>query len=392
MNAQRQVLLGAFFLIVLLVLGVYTLFLTDFSLFKERHLIVAHFSEANGLRKGDSVLVAGIRDGRVQMLAYDPAAPVERRITVTLSLDHDVQLREGFDIFISDATVLGGKQVYIDPGPAAGAEVSSAGALPGRVKGGALDGLGRLVDENSAKLSRTLDDLQTIVADAKNGVGTVGRLLRDEEMANELREGVTAAKASFANIEALTGDIREGKGVLGRLATDEDLAGKFTEIAANLEQITVDFKGFTSDVQAGKGVLGRLSKDETLAQEVADAVKQIREISERINTAEGTLWKFLEDPELYNRVMSATENIEQSTIGKLISNDELYAKLDKVATDISAATGALRNAEGTLGKLVMDRALYDDVQRALNILTRTLEEYREAAPLTTFSSILFSGL
>jgi phospholipid/cholesterol/gamma-HCH transport system substrate-binding protein len=392
MNAQRQVLLGAFFLVVLLVLGVYTLFLTDFSLFKERHLIVAHFSEANGLRKGDSVLVAGIRDGRVQMLAYDPAAPVERRITVTLSLDHAVQLREGFDIFISDATVLGGKQVYIDPGPAEGAEVSSAGALPGRVKGGALDGLGRLVDENSAKLSRTLDDLQTIVADAKNGVGTVGRLLRDEEMANELREGVTAAKASFANIEALTGDIREGKGVLGRLATDEDLAGKFTEIAANLEQITVDFKGFTSDVQAGKGVLGRLSKDETLAQEVADAVKQIREISERINTAEGTLWKFLEDPELYNRVMSATENIEQSTIGKLISNDELYAKLDKVATDISAATGALRNAEGTLGKLVMDRALYDDVQRALNILTRTLEEYREAAPLTTFSSILFSGL
>ncbi len=392
MNTQRQVLLGAFFLIVLLVLGAYTLFLTDFSLFKERHLIVAHFSEANGLRKGDSVLVAGIRDGRVQMLAYDPAAPIERRITVTLSLDNAVQLREGFDIFIADATVLGGKQVYIDPGPADGAPVSTASALPGRVKGGALDGLGKLVDDNSAKLSKTLDDLQTIVTDAKNGVGTVGRLLRDEQMANELREGVTAAKASFANIEALTGDIREGKGVLGRLATDEDLAGKFTEIAANLEQITVDFKGFTSDMQAGKGVLGRLAKDDTLAQEVADAVKQIREISERINTAEGTLWKFLEDPELYDRVMSATENIEQSTIGKLISNDELYAKLDKVASDVSAATGALRNAEGTLGKLVMDRALYDDVQRALNILTRTLEEYREAAPLTTFSSILFSGL
>jgi phospholipid/cholesterol/gamma-HCH transport system substrate-binding protein len=392
MNTQRQVLLGAFFLIVLLVLGAYTLFLTDFSLFKERHLIVAHFSEANGLRKGDSVLVAGIRDGRVQMLAYDPSAPIERRITVTLSLDNAVQLREGFDIFIADATVLGGKQVYIDPGPADGAPVSTASALPGRVKGGALDGLGKLVDDNSAKLSKTLDDLQTIVSDAKNGVGTVGRLLRDEEMANELREGVTAAKASFANIEALTGDIREGKGVLGRLATDEDLAGKFTEIAANLEQITVDFKGFTGDVQAGKGVLGRLAKDDTLAQEVADAVAQIKQISERINTAEGTLWKFLEDPELYDRVMSATENIEQSTIGKLISNDELYAKLDKVASDISAATGALRNAEGTLGKLVMDRALYDDVQRALNILTRTLEEYREAAPLTTFSSILFSGL
>jgi phospholipid/cholesterol/gamma-HCH transport system substrate-binding protein len=392
MNTQRQVLLGAFFLIVLLVLGIYTLFLTDFSLFKERHTIVAHFTEANGLRKGDSVLVAGIRDGRVQMLAYDPQAPIERRITVTLALDHAVQLREGYDIFIADATVLGGKQVYIDPGPASGAPVSTASALPGRVKGGALDGLGKLVDDNSAKLTQTIEDLQTIVADARAGVGTVGKLLRDEAMANELREGVAAAKSSFANIEALTADVRAGKGVLGRLATDEDLAGKFTEIATNLEQITVDFKGFTGDVQSGKGVIGRLAKDDQLAQEVADAVNQIKQISERINQADGTLWKFIEDDELFQRVMKATENIENSTVGKLISNDELYGKLSKVADDLSAATGALRNAEGTLGKLVMDRALYDEVSRALGILTRTLEEYREAAPLTTFSAILFAGI
>ncbi len=392
MNTQRQVLLGAFFLIVLLVLGVYTLFLTDFSLFKERHFLVAHFPEAYGLRKGDSVLVAGIREGRVQTLSYDPAAPLERRITVTLALDHAVQLREGYDIYIGDATVLGGKQVCIDPGPASGAAVSTASALPGRVKGGALDGLGKLVDENSAKLSATLDDLQTIVADARAGVGTVGKLLRDEEMANELRDGVAAAKSSFANIEALTGDIRAGKGVLGRLATDEDLAGKFTEIASNLEAITVDFKGFTSDVQAGKGVIGRLAKDDVLSQDVADAVARIKEIAERIKNADGSLWKLIEDDELHERIKTFAGQLDQGTLGKLFTNDELYVKLTKVADDISAATGALRNAEGTLGKLVMDRALYDEVQRALSILTRTLEEYREAAPLTTFSSILFNGL
>jgi len=392
MNTQRQVLLGAFFLIVLLVLGVYTLFLTDFSLFKERHTIVAHFNEANGLRKGDSVLVAGIRDGRVHALAYDPAAPIERRITVTLTLDHAVQLRDGYDIYISDATVLGGKQVCIDPGPASGANVATDRALPGRVKGGALDGLGKLVDDNSAKLTQTIEDLQTIVADARAGLGTVGKLLRDDGMANELRDGVAAAKASFANLEALTGDIRAGKGVIGRLATDEDLAGKFSEIAANLEQITVDFKGLTSDVQAGKGVLGRLAKDDVLAQDVADAVARIKEIAERIKNADGSLWKLIEDDELHERIKSFAGQLDQGTLGKLFTNDELYVKLSKVADDIAAATGALRNADGTLGKLVMDRALYDEVQRALSILTRTLEEYREAAPLTTFSSILFNGL
>ena len=39
----------------------------------------------------------------------------------------------------------------------------------------------------------------------------------------------------------------------------------------------------------------------------------------------------------------------------------------------------------------MDKGLYEEVQRALAILTRTLEEYREAAPITTFTSVLFSG-
>ena len=51
---QRQLLLGAFFVIVLSLLGVYTLFLTDFSLFKERHTLVVHFSQASVMFAGSS--------------------------------------------------------------------------------------------------------------------------------------------------------------------------------------------------------------------------------------------------------------------------------------------------------------------------------------------------
>jgi ABC-type transporter Mla subunit MlaD len=50
--------------------------MTDFALFKKSHRVVVHFPEANGLRTGDAVLVAGIRQGRVQRAAaYDPVAP-----------------------------------------------------------------------------------------------------------------------------------------------------------------------------------------------------------------------------------------------------------------------------------------------------------------------------
>ncbi len=389
MANQRQLALGAFFVIVLTLLGIYTLFLTDFSLFKERHSLVVHFPQANGLRQGDTVLVAGIRAGRVQSLAYDPAAPFERRVTVTLSMDTKVALREGYDISIADATVLGGKQLVIDPGPAGGASVASDVPLPGRVRGSALDGLGKLVDENGAKLSTIVEDLQVLVADARAGKGTVGRLMRDDALADELSAGVASARKSFDNIQAFTDDVRAGKGFLGRLATDEDLATRFSDVISNLQQISTDFEVVSADVAAGKGVIGRLVKDDKLGDDVAAAVATIKDITSRVNESNGSLWKLIEDDEIAVRLTEFAGKLEGGTLGKLFTNDELYNKISKVADDLSAASGALKNADGTLGKLVMDKELYAEVQRALSILTRTLQEYREAAPVTAFSTLLF---
>ena len=96
MNNKSQLLLGAFFVVVLGILGYYTLFLTEFSLFREQHELVVHFPDADGLREGDGVLVAGMRRGRVATLTFDPAADLERRITVALKMDERVALRDGF--------------------------------------------------------------------------------------------------------------------------------------------------------------------------------------------------------------------------------------------------------------------------------------------------------
>ena len=48
MTSQRSFLLGLLFLGALGILGYYTLFLTDFTLFGERHPITVHFAEAGG--------------------------------------------------------------------------------------------------------------------------------------------------------------------------------------------------------------------------------------------------------------------------------------------------------------------------------------------------------
>src|SRR5687768_7769240 len=148
MNQRKLIALGTFFLVVLGLLSYATLFLTDFRMFRETHAMVVSFREANGLRPGDSVLVAGIRQGRVTQLVYDPTAVIERRVTASLALDEEVMLREGFTIEIEDATLLGGRQISIDPGPPEGREVPAGTALFGSVSGNALAGISKLIEEN----------------------------------------------------------------------------------------------------------------------------------------------------------------------------------------------------------------------------------------------------
>jgi phospholipid/cholesterol/gamma-HCH transport system substrate-binding protein len=392
MAVNRQLLLGAFFVIVFGILGAYTLFWTDFSVFKERHELVVHFADGNGIRKGDAVLVAGIRMGRVQYRAYDPLAPLDRRVTVTLSLDEEVALREGYVIAIEDATMLGGKQVVVDPGPPGGAPVATDESLPGVVRGGPLDGISDVVQRNGERFEALLTDAAEIAAALRRtDLGPAGRIINDPELGEKLVETVNDAKRSFENIDAVTTALREGNGVIGRLIRDEELAVELDEVITNLRQISVDFKTAMADVEAGKGVIGMLAKDDALAEDVRAAVSKIEEITNRINSGEGALWKLIEDEGIARKIQELGDKIDQGTLGKLVTNDEVYVKLSKIADDIAAATGAIRNAEGSLGKIVMQDDLYEQIDRALGILTRTLQEYREAAPITTFTSVLFYG-
>src|SRR5580765_1823825 len=160
MNTNRTVLLGLFFLAALGVLAYYTLFLTEADLFGKKSELVVHFAQTNGLREGDSVLVAGMRWGKVKSLEYDPTATNDRRIVVKLRLKEDVVLRRGFTIRIEDATLLGGKNVAIEPGPADADYVDPRKEmLFGEVGRNPLASLGDLVAESQKGVTRIVEDL-----------------------------------------------------------------------------------------------------------------------------------------------------------------------------------------------------------------------------------------
>jgi len=363
MSTQRQFILGIFFLTALSILGFYTLFLTDFTLFREPEEMVVYFPEAHDLREGNPVLVSGLRVGKVTELRYDVRERPERRIKAVLSLTQHVDLYHGAEIRIEESTFLGGRHVNIEPGLYGEGPMEAVdGAYLGSVRKNPLDALGdigTLVSENSATFSSILESFDDLMAGIRAGEGVLGRLANDETLGKDLVDSV-------ADVRRITGDVRDGKGILGALIYDpsllESVRGSIDSLAVILE-----------DVQRGKGVAGRLLADEEMGLEVEAAVKNFRELSDKLNSGEGTLGMLFSDEQFEQELRSVVAEFKQAS------------------EDLQTVARNVRNGEGSLGKLLMDDELYDEAITGLKLLTRSLEDYREAAPITAFTGVLFSA-
>lgn len=393
MSGNRSVILGLFFLVTLAILAYYTLFLTDFTLFRDRPEITVHFSETNGLREGDGVLVAGMRWGRIKNLTFDPQAPIETRVTVTAALNEKLPLRAGFSIQIKDATLLGGRNLSIDPGPADGAPVPEGTLLVGKVQSNPIEGLGKLVDTSSAGVEEIIENFRAFSQDLKAGKGTLGRLVRDPVMADDLASTIASASRTLASMEGIAKDLAAGKGTAGQLLANDALFQSLLDASKKLTDMLDETNALASDIRRGNGLAGRLINDETLPKDLADALANLSSITKKIDAGEGTLGSLINDDAIARNVETITKNLAdgQGTIGALLTRPEVFDNVRQMTEDLAVVTASVRSGQGTIGRLVMDDDLYQDLKTAVRIVQRALEEFREAAPITTFTTVFFGA-
>jgi phospholipid/cholesterol/gamma-HCH transport system substrate-binding protein len=370
MSAQRQFILGVFFVVAVSILAFYTLFLTDFSLFGEPLVLKAEFSDASALREGDPVLVAGKRVGRVKEIVFQPEAGPERQIQVTMFLDQPIEMHAGYEIMIEDSTFLGGHDIAIDPGvygsPPA---VPENGVYLGSVRQNplqALEVVGELVAENKETITSIVEGVADVVADVKNGPGIVHRLIYDETLADDVTGTLSDLRATTAEVRASVEALRAGEGTLGLLLTDETLYANAVATVESLQSIITGLEG-------GKGVLGALMADEPLAEELRAVVNNVANLTRGLQTGEGLLGRMLKDEAMAKDIEGVVKNFLAASEGLRVVGEQL------------------KNGDGSLGRLLTDPELYEEALTALKLITRSLEDYREAAPVGAFTSAIFSA-
>jgi len=397
MSSKQQTLLGLLTVAAFAVLGFYTLFLTDVNLFGKSIQMVVQFPDANGLREGDAVLVAGLRVGRVKTMTFDARAEREKRITVVINLDEEIPLFEDYAIVIEESTLLGGRNVSILPGQSAAPPLALTPgiALVGHVAPNPIDSLSsfaKLLDANSGSITDLFTNMAAVSDDLRAGRGLLGRILTDETLADTASRGVEDFAAMGADLRELSRRITAGEGTVGKLFSSDEM---YDQVYATV----TDLKDLSSGLKDGKGIIGKLFGDEALAKEVDRALRNFTGISDDLAAGKGTIGKLLKDGTTADNLASITTDIRgvtekvaagEGTIGQLFASDELYQSLLSFSQRLDSMTEKLENGEGTLAKILNDDELYDEILTGVKLLNRSLEDYREAAPVSNFTSALFN--
>jgi MlaD protein len=381
---HRDTLLGVVFFGTLGFLLWATVNLTDVAVTGVPPLKV-YVADAGGLRIGDAVQVLGKRVGKVAAIDADWTRP-DNRILLTLRMEEIVPLTVNKRIEIQGAGVLGGKQVFIDPG--LGAEWPKdrellGGSAPDVLKAASdfFGGEGAIGSE----LKAVLVELRKFSLSMNDPDTTVGALVKRRELYDEVLASAQSLRAIFQSIE-------RGEGLFGRVIKDTNMRDDGIRILQNLANVS-------DRLVSNDSTIGRLLNDKEMSQRLSDIVSDIGTIVNGVRSGRGLAGRLLQDEDMGKQFGDAIASLQSAlrkiddpnagAIGALIGDAELRDQLKAIAGNLASITAKIDTGKGALGLLIGDEEMGIRLRRIFTQVSRALEDARESAPIGNFVQVLF---
>lgn len=327
----------------------------------------AHFPHASGIKHGDAILVAGHRSGTVRQVNYHPDAAEEMRISVELEFDIAPALREGYTMRIAEFTVLGGRVIEIEPGPLNAPLLSSDVKIVGIVSPSPLASIGEVVNENREGFESIVSNLRTVTDNLVAGKGTIGALLSDDSIADDLA-------SAMSNVDEILNDVNTGKGVIGSLISNEKQRETFAVLLEDLKVTFNDLRAITASVRDENGLIGAMLNDQELRADGLEMVNSLSEVSAHLD-----------------QILADARSGRSGLLGKFIGDGEIATQFNDLMNDMHEVARRLESGEGTIGRLLAEDEAYLELMESLRSLNGQLEDAREAQPVSTFTQMLFGS-
>lgn len=294
-TTSEKIRLGIFVLAgtVLLVVGAYQIGNQE-NLFGDTFILNASFKNVSGLQKGNNVRYSGINIGTVKGIEMENDTNIRVSMVIQENMLHHIK-KNAIAAIGSDGLV-GSMIINIVPGEGTAPLIREGDEIGSLSKIATADMLSTLsvTNENAAQLTQ---DLLKITASINKGEGTLGRLLNDTVMGNDLKETLVNLKYMSREANVTMGELNKivrqfdtKESVAGVLLTDSISGQKVRNAISHLETSTIEIDSMSrnlgfivNEIKEGKGALNYLTTDTILVDQLQNTMLNVDQGVERFN-------------------------------------------------------------------------------------------------------------
>ncbi|MDQ6610266.1 MAG: MlaD family protein [Bacteroidota bacterium] len=296
---KTSVIVGIFVFaaLVIFVLGVMTLG-GQKSIFNKGATIKAIFDEVNGLQAGNNVWYSGVKVGTIESinLNKDGKVIVEMNIEEKAHplIKKDTKAKVGADGFI-------GNKIVVLTGGSPGAAMVENGSSLTVERAVSTDEMMATLQDNNKNILTITTNFKTISDQLINGKGSIGKLLNDDRLVNDLQQAILSIKGAAINAEHLASNVSNytaklsAKGSLANdLVTDTILFSRLRStvkqidaLSNNAGQVINNLKEASKNINQGMSdqstSIGLLLHDKETAASIKATIKNLQTSTHKLD-------------------------------------------------------------------------------------------------------------
>jgi phospholipid/cholesterol/gamma-HCH transport system substrate-binding protein len=342
MAARREIKVGAFVLAGLVATGsVIFMIGEERQLFKSKVDYQVSFTDVQGLRPGSPIRMGGLDIGTVTKVTYSPDEK-DHRIHVTVSLVAEQAKRVKTDSVatIEGKGLLGDKMISVSIGTPKSPSLPAGGTIQSKE----ADDLGQMM----AKLGSISVKVEKVVENLERTTGA----LADTGLHEDIR-------GTMSSLNVVTGSLARKEGYAGKILSDPAEAQHLSQVVKNLEATTGELQQTAQGVNA---ILHQVRTGPGLAHELLYGQESAKAISQFGGAAD--------ELRLTLKGVREGNGVARSLIYGDDSSQEFMANLNAASDDIRQITANLRAGKGTIGALLTDPSVYEDLKMVLGNVER----------------------
>jgi phospholipid/cholesterol/gamma-HCH transport system substrate-binding protein len=295
-----QLKVGVLILVALLILAVAIVKLGQAgNLFGKRYTLVAFVSSGSGLRKGGPISVAGQLAGSIKDIDFlPPDADTTRNLRLVVEVDRKLteQVRKDSRAKIKAMGLLGDKVFDISPGTPRYPVLKEGDTI---IISPSVDYEAVVLQASEAinEVVGLTHDLQSVTTGITRGEGTLGQLVTNRMLYDQLN--VTLARTT-----SLMARLENPRGTIGRLLEDPSLYYSLNRTIASADTVI-------AAISSGDGVIGRLLRDDTLYVHLVNVVAKADSLVSGMASGNGTMQKLFTDQQLYDQLLKTVTELNR---------------------------------------------------------------------------------